>query len=229
MSETKPNDKRTASQRIEDLENALMSLYQTADSMARDVMTLKEAMKLLGNKVDSIVKATNRGEALTDEVLTKIMIENNVEELKQKVANLVTQGLLEAEEAVTAGSFVVGSEIDDKGEVANPRLQFVVSALNEDIRGKFVGTKPGDVLTLEEGELKFKVSETYKIVQPKSPEQLAEEAAAATQDAAAAEQAKVVSEPAPEAAPATEASAEVAPAAEAPATDAAPATETSGS
>jgi hypothetical protein len=110
MSENqKPADTRSASQKIGDLENAMMArLYQTADNMARDLNTLKEAIKLLGNKIDSIVKATVAGEPLSDEVISRIMIENNIEELKNKLKIMVGQGILTPSEQVAEDSFLVG-------------------------------------------------------------------------------------------------------------------------
>lgn len=169
-------DKRTASQRIEDMERGLMALYQTADNMARDMMTIKEAIKLLGNKLDAVVKATSRGEQLTDEVISKIMVENNVEELKNKVQDLVNQGVLVAAEEVTTNSFIVGREIDADGKVQNPRMQFVVSALAENVRSKFPGAKAGQTLELEEGKWKFEVQEVYSIQTPQAPQAEAQEA-----------------------------------------------------
>lgn len=162
-------DKRNASQRIEDLERAMMSLYQTADNMARDLMTIKDAIKILGNKVDAIVKASSRGETLSDEVVAAIMVENNVEELKNKLNMLVAQGILVPEAVVSATSFVVGREVDDSGKVVNPRLQFTMSGLQEQVREKIVGAVPGQTLTLEEGKLKFEVLESYAIQTPQPP------------------------------------------------------------
>jgi hypothetical protein len=178
MSNNQQADKRTASQRLDDMERGLMALYQTADNMARDLMTIKEAIKLLGNKLDSVVKASQRGEALNDETIAKIMVENNIEELKEKVTNLVNQGVLQATEEVTANSFVVGRELAEDGTVANPRMQFVVSALNPEVRDKFPGAKVGQTLELQEGKWKFEVLEVYAIVTPKAPEAAAPEAAA---------------------------------------------------
>lgn len=177
-------DKRTASQRIDDMERGLMALYQTADNMARDMMTIKEAIKLLGNKLDSVVKASARGETLSDEVIAKIMVENNVEELKEKVTNLVTQGVLAAEEVVGPNSFVVGREIAEDGSIANPRMQFVVSALAPDVRDKFPGAKAGETLTLQEGKWKFEVQEVYAI---QTPQQAAPETQAEAGDSSQAE------------------------------------------
>jgi hypothetical protein len=164
-------DKRTAAQRIDDMERGLMALYQTADNMARDLMTIKEAIKLLGNKLDAVVKASNRGEQLNDEVISKIMVENNIEELKEKVQNLVNQGILQAAEEVSANSFVVGREVDENGQVQNPRMQFVVSALAENVKAKFPGAKAGQTLELEEGKWKFEILEVYNLVVPSAPQE----------------------------------------------------------
>lgn len=174
-------DKRTASQRIDDMERGLMALYQTADSMARDLMTIKEAIKLLGNKLDSVVKASSRGETLSDEVIAKIMVENNVEELKEKVQNFVNSGALASAEEVGPNSFVVGRELADDGSIANPRMQFLVQSLNPEVRDKFPGAKAGQILTLQEGKWKFEVLEIYNVQTPKSPEEIEAERAQSEQ------------------------------------------------
>lgn len=199
----KPTDNRTASQKIQDLENALISLYQTADNMARDLGVIKEAIKLLGNKVDSIVKASASGEAITDEVIGRIMVENNVEELANRVRNMVVQGVLAPQEQVGADSFIVGQELNDEGKVENPRLQFALGALKPELQEKIKGARAGDTLTLEEGKLKFKVLESYQIQQPKAPEApaAAPEAAPATSTAPAAEAAPAAQATAPVAQP----------------------------
>lgn len=163
-------DKRTASQRIDDMERGLMALYQTADNMARDLGTIKEAIKLLGNKLDSVVKASASGQPLNDEVIAKIMVENNVQELKEKVTNLVAQGILVTAEEIGPNSFIVGRELADDGTVQNPRMQFVASALAADIRDKFTGAKAGQKLKLQEGKWNFEIQEVYNI---QTPEQAA--------------------------------------------------------
>ena len=91
MNEQQQQDKRTASQRIDDMERGLMALYQTADNMARDLMTIKEAIKLLGNKLDSVVTLSrtcvNLTEPLSDANIANQMVANNLEELKEKISN----------------------------------------------------------------------------------------------------------------------------------------------
>lgn len=161
-------DTRSASQRIEDLENGVMAAFQTMDSMTRDILTIKEAIKLLANKTDSIVKATQRGEPLNDEVLSKIMIENNARELKDKVSAMVQQGILVKGETVEDSSFLVCRELNAQSELINPRLQFALQALVEDTRGKLKGAKVGDVIDIQEG-LKLEIMETYDVRAPSAP------------------------------------------------------------
>jgi hypothetical protein len=172
MSENqKPADTRSASQKIGDLENAMIAIYQTVDNVARDLNTCKDALKLLGNKIDSIVKATVAGEPLSDDVISRIMIENNIEELKNKLKVMVAQGILSPTETIADDSFIVGSDINDAGDVVNPRLQFALYAIKPpELQQKFVGAKVGDVLNLQEGKLKFKVAEIYQIQKPKPAE-----------------------------------------------------------
>jgi len=165
-------DKRTASQRIDDMERGLMALYQTVDSMARDLMTIKEAIKLLGNKLDSVVKQArtcpNLSDALTDEKIAGQMVANNLEELKEKVAGYVANGAISPTETADANSFVVGAELNEDGTVANPRLQFVVQALSPAAKEKMIGAKAGDKVTVETWN--FLVQEIYKFNDPTPPQ-----------------------------------------------------------
>jgi hypothetical protein len=183
-------DKRTATQRIEDLERALMSLYQTADNMARDLMTIKDALKILGNKTDALVKALVRdGSKISDDIISSIMIENNVEELKEKVATLVTQGILTPSEEIVESSFVVGRDVGQDGKVVNPRIQFAFSGINPEVREKLRGAKAGQVIEFSADKNKFEVLEVYTIGTPGAPEEelqvkLPEEQSAPTDEAA---------------------------------------------
>lgn len=182
----KQADTRTAAQRLADLELAAAQLFNATDHITRDLGMLKNAMKLLNNKVDAIVKASVAGEPITDAVLDRIMIENNVADLANRVTNMVVNGVVTPEEQVSENSFVVGAEVEDGGKVVNPRIQFALKALQPDLQTKLIGAKPGDSLKFKEGELNFKILESYKITPEPTPE-----------EAPAAEEA-----PAPEAAPA---------------------------
>jgi len=218
MANEEKKDNRSASEKITDLENAVMALYQTVDNLARDTLTIKEAIKLLGNKADSIIKAATSGEAITDENITRRMVQNNVEDLAQKVKNMVAQGILVATDQTALDSFVVGSELDENNNTINPRLQFAMYSLGQrqEVQGRLVGSKPGDVLTLEEGKLKFKVDEVYQIQQPTAPEaaDTGTSATAASAEAAPTPTAPASTDAAPAEAAATESAASAEPAPE---------------
>ena len=112
---------------------------------------------------------------------------------------MLAQGVIVPQEQVADQSFVVGAELNDAGETINPRLQFGLFALRPELREKLKGSRAGDVISLEEGKLKFKVLETYAIQQTPAPE-AAPEAAPAADAPAAAEAAPAASDSAPVAA-----------------------------
>ena len=154
---------------------------------------------LSGRRGGDQIKASAAGEAITDAVISRIMIENNCEELSQKVKNMVAQGVLVATDQVADDSFLVGSEHNDAGESINPRLQFALLAIQDPaIREKLKGLRTGDSVVMQEGKPKYQVNEIYQIQQPKAPEAAAPAPAAAEAAPAAA--------PAAEAAPAEVAS-----------------------
>ena len=181
----------SAKERLEILEQGSASLFQLNDMVVKDIDNLKKALQLINNKIDAMAKASVAGEELSDEVLNRIMIENNVRDLAGKVAALVQQGILAPEEQVSDNAFVVGQELDNDNNVTNPRLQFSIRALKADMQAKILGSKVGDTLKITEN-LQFKVSESYKIQQP--PQASTPEI---TPEAAALVDAPAASEPSP--------------------------------
>jgi hypothetical protein len=197
----KKTDNRSATQKLSDLENAVLSLYNVSDNLARDFMVLKDAVKLLNNKVNAIVQASAGGEELTDPVLDRIMVENNISELKEKVDNMVLQSVIAPETQVSENSFIVGSELDTDGTVKNPRVQFALKALSPELQGKIKGANVGDTLHLQDGKLDFKILESYAILPPQAP--AAAPAATSTETTAPTEAAPADSSAAAPAAPTT--------------------------
>jgi hypothetical protein len=170
MSETE--NKKNATERLEDLEKAIgqvIQMLQPMEIMAKDLMGLKDALKLMNNKVDSVVKSFNEGGEITDERLSAFMVENNVKELADKVANMVGSGLLVASDTVQSESFVVINEVDPSGKVVNPRMQFLLSALqHEEVRTKLTGAKVGTNLTIGDQGASINVLEAYNIITPQA-------------------------------------------------------------
>lgn len=178
MSETE--NKKTATERLEILENTVNSIIQAVQplaNMAQDLMGLREAVKLLNNKLDAVVKAINTNSPLTDEILGQFMTDNNARELEDKVIKMVSDGLLASTDTVGKDSFVVINEQDADGKIVNPRMQFLLSALqNEEIRTKLEGAKTGTNIAVGEKGGSLNVLEAYNIVVPQ-----AEASAAATE------------------------------------------------
>ncbi len=176
-------NKKTATERLELLENTVNSIIQAIQplaNMAQDLMGLREATKLLNNKLDSVVKALNAGTALTDENIGQLMTANNAKDLQDKVTKMVSDGVLTATDTIGKDSFVVISESDASGMVVNPRMQFLLSALqNEEVRGKLEGAKVGTSISVGDKGGNINVLEAYNIAAPQG-----EAAAAPAADAA---------------------------------------------
>jgi hypothetical protein len=170
-----PQDKRTASQRIDDLERAVMSIFQVSNNMARDNSMIKDALKLLGNRVTALIQllAGNQlGLVVGEDSVDRVMRENQVEELKEKVTNLIEQGFFITADTIGENTFVVGTENEPDeadgtpGKIVHPRLQFTLASLEKEVQDKLLGAKVGDTVTFKENALVFKVQEVYTIVNP---------------------------------------------------------------
>ncbi len=87
--------------------------------------------------------------------------------MKKNVVKAVTEGQLSPAEVVGESSYLVVKQSDQEGKVVNPRLQFGLSAIPQDVRAKFSGVKLGDVLDLGDS-IKTEILEIYTINPPKS-------------------------------------------------------------
>lgn len=167
-------NKKTATERLELLENTVNNIIQAIQplaNMAQDLMALREATKLLNNKLDSVVKCVNTNTALTEENIGQVMTDNNAKDLQEKVTKMIGDGLLSAADTVSKDSFVVINEADETGKIVNPRMQFLLAALNnEEIRGKLDGAKVGTNISVGDKGGSLNVLEAYNIVVPQAPE-----------------------------------------------------------
>jgi hypothetical protein len=117
--------------------------------------------------VDSIISASSQGQQVNDDVVNKIMTENNVQELKQRIESLKASGQLAQGEEINELSLMVLREVDpDTGEVANPRVQIAYQLLAESTKELLKGKKAGDVIAMGEDKLNLEVLEVYNIVVP---------------------------------------------------------------
>lgn len=157
--------KRTATQRLDDQEKGLISLYQTVDAMIKDLMMIKDAVKLMNNKVDSVIQASQRGEPINNEVIASIMTENNVEEFRVKCRMLVAQGVLKPSEQISENSFIALRILDLEGKVLNPRLQCTIDTVGEPLRARLIGLKAGETAPNDE-KSKIEIIEVYSVHRP---------------------------------------------------------------
>lgn len=159
---------RTASERIADIESAMMSLYQANQNISRELLTLKEALKLVGLKLEAVCTAVVNNVPPTNDTLSKLMLEATIESLKSKVSELVSQGvLMTSSGAAGPGTFLVGKELGKDNEIINPRLQFVFGALPEEVQNKLLGMKVGDNVVVDNEKVRsFTLEELYAILAP---------------------------------------------------------------
>lgn len=166
MSEEQVPVKRTAAQRLDDLENAFISTFRTVEQIGQEIQVIKEAIRLLGNKSEAIARLVVKGSSPDNANLTAEMVQINVENLESKLNDLKANGILVSEEVTTPNSFIVGREVDDLGNITNARIQFQLSRVETAVQAALSGSKAGDVVTIVEGKSKFEVLEVYSIQQP---------------------------------------------------------------
>lgn len=162
------NDKKlNAAQRLESLEKAMVLIDKTIHELYKSVEGLRLAGKTLSNKVDSIISASAQGQQINDDVVNKIMIENNVQELKERIERLKSSNQLVEGSEINDLSLMVLREIDpDTNEVANPRVQIAFQLLAEQTKDLLRGKKAGDIIAMGENKLNLEVLEVYEIVVP---------------------------------------------------------------
>lgn len=170
--------KLTAAQRIEGLENALSESREISDAQTQNIEFLAKQMDGLRQTISALARRLNAtiksGEAggVSNEMVTKLLVDENVQNLKDKVEYLKEQGVLAETEDTTIGdrSFVVGRELDEDSNVVNPRMQFALASLTPEAKEKINGKKSGDIIKDFSGDgLVLEITEVYAI--PKEEEQ----------------------------------------------------------
>ncbi len=174
-------DKRTATQKIDDLEKVVTLLYQSLNQhksvlealqpLAKEVSVLKEVAKLLDRKTDAIVKVA-KSETGIDVAAVKSQVEQwNIEDMKGQVAGHLTNGYLAPTDAVADDSYVVCEELaPDTGTVVNPRIQFRLDSQADETKNLLRGKKVGDTAKFGETKYDLKILEIYTLTTPKAPE-----------------------------------------------------------
>lgn len=165
-------DKRTPSQKIEDLEKALLGVGEAVNRMYRQVATLQESVKLLGQKSNAMIRTQVRGLAMTPDNVMDMMTELSVEAMQEMVARYVADGIFTPTDVISETSFVVGRDLDrdDNTIVSNPRLQFNVTGdVPPELRPKLIGKKAGDLVEITPGANLLQIMEIYQVGAPSLP------------------------------------------------------------
>lgn len=190
---TQETKKPKASEKLKALENQLMATARRTGEMeliiynlSRENEILKDALQLLHDKQESVIALLREGQGLSDDNINNKVTDLKVAALKQKVDELVENGQIVAAQEIGDNSLVVSRELNQKGEVENPRLQFLTSRLVEELKTKFVGKKVGDLIENDGETLNIEIIEIYNFAEQKlagdpTPEE-AQEATSIAQD-----------------------------------------------
>jgi hypothetical protein len=84
------------------------------------------------------------------------------------VDSALAEGKISVSESADDAAYLVVQQLDLEGKVVNPRLQFGLAALPEEVRSKFKGVKVSDVLDLGDS-IQTQVLEVYTINPPVEP------------------------------------------------------------
>ena len=173
-------DKRTATQKIEDLEKVVTMLYQATAQIKNvteglmplqgDMAIVKDALKLLNKKTEAIIQVASAETGITADSVSALVIKMNVDDLKAQVAGYLANGHLTASDTVDAKSYLVCEELTADGAVANPRIQFRLDSQDQATSEAFLGKKVGDTASFGENKFSAKILEIYTITEPKAPE-----------------------------------------------------------
>lgn len=162
--------KTTAAQRLSNLEDTLVGTLQALGAVDNEQSVIKDALALLGSKLDAMISLLRAGKELSDANISNLMIEDKTLKMTEGTQSLVKNGVLVANDTVDENCFVVGRELLDDGSVLNPRIQFTVESATPNLRAKILGAKVLDKIQVVEGKASMEVLEIYSIHQPKAPE-----------------------------------------------------------
>ncbi|CAM6005499.1 unnamed protein product [Sphagnum balticum] len=173
-------DKRTATQRIEDLEkvlamvcnglNQLQGAVQALFQSQNELGPIKTALKILDRKTDGIVHSASADGGITFAAIKKYVEDLNIQDLKKMVADYLAAGKVVPTDVVAGDSFLVCEEYQPDGTLQNPRVQFRMDAQEKSTTDLLTGKKVGDLVSLGESEVSLKILELYTITPEKAPE-----------------------------------------------------------
>lgn len=181
-------DNRTASQRLDDVERVVASLYNGLQQLANGLDSLakstqefpmvRQGVQLLSKRLECLISIADPLSGISPANVDAAVVLSNVADLKEQINVWLGTGAITATDTVGEKTFVVALEKDAEGKVANPRIQFALEFQREDLRTALTGKKVGETISFGEGKLDLEITELYTINEPKPPVALAEAPAA---------------------------------------------------
>jgi phage pi2 protein 07 len=133
-------------------------------NIARENEILKDALQLLHEKLDAVIDLQNKGLPLIDENINEAVVSLKEKAMKDKIDEMLQSGTIKSTETIGEDSLVVSRELNKEGRVENPRLQFLVGRLIQELKTKFVGKKVGDLIKGDDNKLDIEIMEIYELV-----------------------------------------------------------------
>lgn len=148
----------TALQRIETLEGALAQTIDAAQTLVQENATLKAQVLELSAQIKAIIEVQG-----IQESVNKDIVKQNVEELKGRITKLLESKEIEPCDIIGPKSFVAAKMLNKEGLEANPRIQFAMESIEEDVRQLLLDKKVGD--EVQYNDSKVIIMEVYKATQ----------------------------------------------------------------
>ena len=164
LAKTIESKKLNATQRLAAVEQ-LMSGYDSKFNIIADELDkLSAYVNNLTRRLNATIQAGEDG-GITSDSVKQIIICENVKDLEGKVDMLQQNGVLSRndEMVIADNSFIIGREIDDEGNVVNPRLQFLVGSIEQSYKEGLLGKKLGDTYKGKDSSITLEITEIYEV------------------------------------------------------------------
>lgn len=157
----------TAKERIEGLEFSVNRLIEAQGLAVDKIREIEELQGRIIQNFQAMINLMERGEKVSGKSINQEVVDKEVEFLKAEVDELKKRGEVVPEDLTLSESFVILQEIaatEGPEVVINPRIQFLVSAVNDaNLQARLIGKKVGDIVAFKP-ESNLKIIEIYKVV-----------------------------------------------------------------
>lgn len=166
----------SSKERLDNLEKQVQTMTDSINALidANRTLTLQLAsvsMNLNGqitqnntlrSELKALVEIVANKEELSLEAIKAKVIAASVAQLENNVKILKDKNLLVDTEEVAADSFIVAQQQDEKGNIVNTRIQFLLSELDTESQLKILSKKAGETANMGEGQPTLYILEVYK-------------------------------------------------------------------